>query len=116
MRLQSEEIKQYGRELGFQKVGIVPAAALTEEGARLDEWLARNFHGQMGYMARDPRQRSDPRRLLPSARSVVCVALNYYRPEKQTESAEVGKVSRYAWGDDYHDVLRAKLKALLAWI
>ena len=48
MRLQSEEIKQYGRELGFQKVGIVPAAALTEEGARLDEWLARNFHGQMG--------------------------------------------------------------------
>jgi len=116
VRLRSAEIKQAARELGFHKVGIVPATALTEEGARLREWLARNFHGQMGYLARDPEQRSDPRRLLPSAKSVICVALNYYRPEEHTDSAATGKISRYAWGDDYHDVLRDKLKALLAWI
>ncbi len=112
----SDEIKQAARELGFEKTGIVPAAALTDEGARLQEWLERHFHGQMSYMAREPEQRSDPRLLLPSAKSVVCVALNYYRPESHDESSAIGKISRYAWGDDYHDVLRDKLQALLGWI
>jgi epoxyqueuosine reductase len=112
----SEVIKQKAREIGFQKVGIVPAAALTEEGEQLREWLARGFHGQMGYMARATEQRADPRLLLPSARSVVCVALNYFNPQSHADDKETGKISRYAWGDDYHDVLRDKLKALLEWI
>jgi epoxyqueuosine reductase len=114
--IHSEDIKQKARELGFQKIGIVPAAALTEEGQRLGEWLRRGFHGQMGYMARDAQQRSDPRLLMPSARSVVSVALNYYRPEKHVDDPEIGKISRYAWGDDYHDVLGEKLRSLLEWI
>jgi epoxyqueuosine reductase len=114
--LNSEEIKQKAYSLGFNKAGIVPAAALTAEAESLREWLARGFHGRMDYMARNPLQRSDPRLLMPSARSVVCVALNYFRPESHLESQEIGKISRYAWGDDYHDVLRDKLKALLAWI
>lgn len=112
-QLRSADIKQKARELGFQKIGIVPASALSEEGERLREWLANNFHGAMHYLARDPEKRSDPRLLLPSAQSVICVALNYYRPESQPETA---KVSRYAWGDDYHDVLQEKLKALRAWM
>ncbi len=116
VKLFSQDIKQKAHELGFDKVGIVAAAALTEEGARLQTWLAQNFHGQMNYMAREPEQRADPRKLRPSAKSVVCVALNYYRPEPHSDSPEVGKISRYAWGDDYHEVLRDKLKALLAWI
>lgn len=116
VKLRSEDIKQKARELGFHKVGIVAATALTEEGAKLQTWLAHNFHGEMHYMARDPEQRADPRKLMASARSVVCVALNYYRPEQHADSPEVGKISRYAWGDDYHDVLRDKLKLLLAWI
>src|SRR5215211_5036443 len=121
VKLLAKDIKQKALELGFNKVGIVPAEALTEEGARLREWVARGFHGQMkymepGYMARDPQQRSDPRLLMSSAKSVVCVALNYFRPEKHVDSPDTGKISRYAWGDDYHDVLRDKLKALLAWI
>ena len=121
VRLLTKDIKQRALEIGFDKVGIVPAEALTEEGARLREWLARGFHGQMkymepGYKGRDPQQRSDPRLLMPSAKSVVCVALNYFRPEKHGDSPDTGKISRYAWGDDYHDVLRDKLKALLAWI
>jgi epoxyqueuosine reductase len=113
MKLRSEDIKHQARELGFQKIGIVPATALTEEGARLHEWLAQNLHGTMHYLARAPEKRSDPRLLLPSAQSVICVALNYYRPEPQPETA---KVSRYAWGDDYHDVLQEKLKALRDWM
>jgi epoxyqueuosine reductase len=116
MKLRSEQIKQQARALGFNKAGIVAATALTAEGARLQQWLARGFYGEMGYMARDPAQRSDPRLLLPSAKSVVCVALNYFQPDKHSDDPAAGKISRYAWGDDYHDVLRDKLKTLLAWI
>lgn len=121
VKLLTEDIKRKALELGFNKVGIVPAEALTEEGARLREWLARGFHGQMkymeaGYLGRDPNLRADPRLLLPSAKSVVCVALNYYWPEQHNGDPDAGKISRYAWGDDYHDVLRDKLKTLLAWI
>jgi epoxyqueuosine reductase len=116
MNLSSATIKDQARALGFDKVGVVAAAALTEEGAKLREWLARGFHGQMAYMARNPEQRSDPRLLLPSAKSVVCVALNYFRPDKHSDDPDVGKISRYAWGEDYHDVLRDKLNALLEWI
>lgn len=115
-QIEANALKAQARALGFSKVGIVPATALTEEGARLSEWLDKNFHGAMWYMARDPAQRADPRLLLPSAKSVVCVALNYYRPETHSDAPGVGKISRYAWGDDYHDVLRNKLKALLAWV
>jgi epoxyqueuosine reductase len=110
------QIKLEARRLGFDKVGVAPAVALTEEGERLSEWLAREFHGRMSYMARDPQRRADPRLLLPSAKSVVSVALNYYRPEKHSAAPETGKISRYAWGDDYHDVLRDKLNSLLEWI
>ena len=116
MNLSSEKIKQQARALGFNKIGVVPVGALTEEGEQLKEWLARGFHGEMGYMARDPEKRSDPRLLMSSAKSVICVALNYYQPEKHVDSPGIGKISRYAWGDDYHDVLRDKLKELLEWI
>ncbi len=116
MTLTAAEIKQQARALGFDKTGIVAATTLTAEGAQLSEWLARGLHGQMNYMARDPQQRADPRLLLPSAKSVVCVALNYFRSEAHVDDAATAKISRYAWGDDYHDVLRDKLKALLAWI
>jgi epoxyqueuosine reductase len=116
MEITAAAIKRQARALGFDKIGIVAATALTEQGAQLNEWLARGFHGQMNYMARDPQQRADPRLLLPSAKSVVCVALNYFRPEKHVDASDTAKISRYAWGDDYHDVLRDKLKLLLAWI
>jgi epoxyqueuosine reductase len=112
----TDEIKLEARRLGFDKVGVVPVSALAEEGERLGLWLARGFHGRMSYMARDPQRRADPRLLLPSAKSVVAAALNYFRPEKHSDAPEAGKISRYAWGDDYHDVLRDKLKSLLEWV
>ena len=112
----SAQIKERARREGFQLVGIVPALALDEEGARLSEWLARGLHGEMQWMARDPSRRTDPRMLLADARSVVVVALNYYTPHEHSEDETKGKISRYAWGDDYHDVVGEKLRALLAWI
>ena len=112
----SDQIRQQARALGFDLVGIVPATALSPERDRLREWLARGYHGQMGWMARDPEQRTDPRKLFPEARSVIVVTLNYYTPDKHSANPDTGKISRYAWGDDYHDVVGDKLSTLLSWI
>ena len=109
-------IKGRARFEGFSKVGIVGAAPLADEGRRLNQWLARDFHGEMRWMARDVEKRIDPRALFPCARSVVVVALNYYTPHQHQESSTTGKVSRYAWGDDYHDLVKTKLTSLLSWI
>ncbi len=107
-------IKSHALQLGFHKVGIVAAEALSSERERFSEWLRRGFHGEMKWMARDPEQRTDPQKLLPAARSVVVVALNYYTEHEHLEKP--GKVSRYAWGDDYHEVVGDKLRQLLSWI
>jgi len=119
-RLQPREIsgriKERVLQEGFEKVGIVAAAALDSERNQLIEWLGRGHHGQMSWMARDPEMRADPRKLFPAARSVVVVAINYYTPQAHTQDQATGKVSRYAWGEDYHEVVSAKLRSLLDWI
>ena len=110
------EIKARALAEGFHKVGIVPAEPLLEERARLGDWLARGHQGEMRWMERAPEQRTDPRLVFPGARSVVVCLLNYYTPHDHAGDPSSGKISRYAWGDDYHDVVGAKLKNLLAWI
>lgn len=110
----TDRIRQIALEIGFQKIGIVPAESLREEGAHLREWLGAGFHGQMAWMAREPDKRVDPRLIFPEARSVIVVALNYYTPHEHVAAG--GKISRYAWGDDYHDIVREKLRELLDWI
>jgi epoxyqueuosine reductase len=112
----ASDIKERARELGFDKIGITRADSLSEERVRLEEWLARGYHAEMAYMARDPVQRSEPRKIFEEARSVLVVAMNYYTPHQHSGDRATGKVSRYAWGDDYHDVLGEKLKELLGWI
>jgi epoxyqueuosine reductase len=114
--LRSGKIKERAYSEGFQKVGIVRAGALAPEALRLREWLDRGFHGEMKWMARDPSLRADPRLLFPEARSVVVVALNYYTPHEHAHNDAEGKISRYAWGDDYHEVVGEKLRSLLSWI
>jgi epoxyqueuosine reductase len=109
-------IKDRARHEGFEKVGIVPAEKLGGARGRLLEWLRRGYQGEMAWMVRDPEMRSDPRRLFPTARSVVVVAKNYYTNAKHLDDPATGKVSRYAWGDDYHEVVGEKLRALMAWI
>ncbi|MBP6002018.1 MAG: tRNA epoxyqueuosine(34) reductase QueG [Pyrinomonadaceae bacterium] len=109
----SDQIRTRASEIGFEKVGIAAAVPLTVEGERLDAWLGRGYHGEMAWMEQHLEKRTDPRLLFPGARSVIVVAHNYYTPHEHTAA---GKISRYAWGDDYHDVVRDKLKDLLAWI
>ncbi len=116
LRELSRRIKGRALTEGFEKVGIVRATALADERNRLLQWLDRGYHGDMAWMARDPEMRTDPRKLFPAARSVVVVAKNYYTPARHSDDPATGKVSRYAWGDDYHDVVGAKLRSLLAWI
>src|ERR1043166_480406 len=116
----SAAIRKRARDLGFQKVGIVSADALLEERDRLEAWLRRGHHAEMTYLARDPEQRTDPRNFFPGARSVVVVALNYYTPHQHgrvnAQGNQSGKISRYAWGDDYHEIMGNKLRELLDWI
>ncbi|MBV9957832.1 MAG: tRNA epoxyqueuosine(34) reductase QueG [Acidobacteria bacterium] len=114
--LLSERIRERALALGFEKIGIARATALEEERVRLLEWLGRGYAGEMRWMARDPERRTDPREIFPEARSVVVVALNYFTPHEHVDDSLTGKISRYAWGDDYHDVVGEKLRALLAWI
>lgn len=112
----SEKIKLKSQELGFHKTGIVRAQALPEEENSLRRWLAENYHGEMLWMEREPEKRARPELLFPGAKSIVVVALNYFTPHEHEENSLKGKVSRYAWGDDYHDVLKEKLRELLAFI
>lgn len=111
----SRRIKARALAEGFEKVGIVPAQALSDESNRLMQWLARGYHGEMGWMARSPEVRADPRKLFPAARSIVVVAKNYYTPDRHENDPAMGKVSRYAWGDDYHEVVGEKLRSVLSW-
>ena len=112
----TEQIKRKALEIGFHKVGIVRAEPLREEGERLKKWLAENYHGAMQWMEREPEKRADPNLIFADAKSIVTVALNYYTPHEHVETELKGKVSRYAWGDDYHDVLKEKLRELLVFI
>ena len=109
-------VKAKALALGFQAVGIARAEVLIEERLRLEEWLRRGFHGEMPYMARDSEQRTNLQKIFPEARSVVVVAMNYYTPHEHVDDGNFGRVSRYAWGDDYHDVVGEKLRELLTWI
>lgn len=112
----SRRIKAQARSEGFELVGLVPAVTLENERGRLQTWLERGYHGNMTWMARDPEVRTNPQRFFPAARSVVVVGKNYFTPSRHVDSPADGKVSRYAWGDDYHDVMGSKLRSLLSWI
>ncbi|HMQ03686.1 MAG TPA: tRNA epoxyqueuosine(34) reductase QueG [Pyrinomonadaceae bacterium] len=111
-----ERIKEKAMELGFARVGIVPAVELDIERTRLEEWLARGYQGSMAWMERDPEKRADPRKLFPPAKSVIVLAMNYFTPHDHRDTANSGKISRYAWGDDYHEILRQGMDELLQWI
>lgn len=107
-------IKEKARELGFFYCGISKADFLEEEAPRLEQWLKNNRHGKMGYMENHFDKRLDPRLLVDGAKTVVSLLLNYYPEKQQTENAP--GLSKYAYGEDYHDVIRDKLRALMSWI
>jgi epoxyqueuosine reductase len=101
-------IKQKAQDLGFFFCGISKADFLNEEAPRLENWLNKNHHGKMSYMANYFDERLDPRLLVDDAKSVVSLLLNYYPEERQ--NPESPKISKYAYGEDYHFVIKDKLK------
>ena len=113
--ISKSKIRDKARELGFEKVGVARVDGLDRAGF-LDEWLGNDFHGQMKYMERDPSRRQDPAQVLPGARTVICVAKNYNSPGVHSTDGRTGRISRYAWGDDYHDVLHDRLQELRKYI
>jgi len=104
-------IKQEAKRLGFDFCGISKVEFLAEEAPRLEKWLKENKHGQMAYMQNYFDKRLDPRLLVDGAKSVISLLYNYYPEQKQNESAP--KISKYAFGKDYHEVIKDKLNEFL---
>jgi epoxyqueuosine reductase len=116
--LTSARIKARAQELGFDLCGIAPAESHPELGFFRD-WLAHGYAGEMEYLARSADQRADVRRVLPSARTVIVTATVYNTDRPYSiECADRGQaqIARYAWGDDYHDVIGRRLDALIGWM
>jgi epoxyqueuosine reductase len=104
-------IKQTALELGFGYCGIARAQKLEEDARRLEQWLNKGMHGSMQYMENHFEMRIDPSLLVPGARSVITLLKNYFPPQQQ--NPDVPKISKYALGEDYHEVIREKLKELI---
>ena len=109
----TSQIKQAAQQLGFELVGISPVKAPLHQQS-FAQWLRQGLAGELGYLARTEFLRRDPQELVPWAVSVISVGLNYYKslPRPAMSKGSHGWISRYAWGDDYHDLTRAKLKLL----
>lgn len=109
-----QRIQQEALRLGFMSVGFAKADFLEEDAIRLESFLKNNYHGKMSYLENHFDLRVDPRKLVPNAKSVITLLLNYYPNESQDINSP--KIAKYAWGMDYHDVIKEKLKALFAYI
>ena len=107
-------IKTEAKRLGFLSCGISKAQFLEKEAPRLESWLSKNMHGQMHYMENNFDKRLDPTKLVEGSKSVISLLLNYYPQEEQTQNSF--KLSKYAYGTDYHFVIKDKLKHLLHFI
>ena len=102
------------KALGFAEVGVAVAGFLEEEAPKLEEWLKRGYQGEMGYLERNAEKRLDPRLLVPGAKTVVSLLFNYHVEEEEMDE-ETPRIASYARGQDYHHVLKWKLKELMKW-
>ena len=110
----SNLIKQEAKRLGFESCGIAKAEFLNEEASNLEQWLKNGYHGKMQYMENYFDKRLDPRLLVEDAKSVISLTFNYFPETNQNNSAF--KIAKYAYGEDYHHVLKSKLKELTFFI
>lgn len=113
MKISNQIVIEKAKELGFDLVGFTSAQTLPNETEHLKEWLAKGYHASMDYMTRNIEKRFDIKDILPNARSVISLAMNYYTDHHHTIESNIsdgyGKVSRYAWGKDYHIIIWEKL-------
>ena len=108
------KVKSY--DLGFQKVGITKAVSISEEKENLETWLSRGHHGTMSWLAERKHERGDIFTYFPDVKSVISLGMNYYTGYGQGELNSENKFSNYAWGEDYHDILKSRLYKLLNWL
>ena len=111
----TQKLKAEAKRLGFLSCGISPAGFLEEEAPRLEKWLQEDRHGKMGYMANYFDKRLDPTLLLPGAKSVISLLFNYHT-ESEQQDPKAPKFAKYAYGEDYHYVLKDKLKSLFQFL
>ena len=116
MKISSKSIKKKAEELGFQKVGIARAEKTPTEKSDLDSWLMQGNHASMNWMMNRKDERGNIHTYFPEARSIIAVGVNYYTGNDQDDLRSDYKFSNYAWGDDYHTVLKKQLYQLLNWI
>ena len=107
-------IKDEAIRLGFSSVGFAKAVPLDDDARRLEQWLSKGYNAGMGYMANHFDLRVDPTKLVPGARSVITLTMNYF--PASTQQPDTPKIAKYAWGTDYHYVIREKLNQLLAYM
>lgn len=115
-REMSQKIKAEGKRLGFDMTGISEAGLLEQEARDLEQWLGEGRHGTMAYMEHHFDKRIDPRNLVEGAKSVISVIHNYFPEQTHRQPDGAPKISRYAWGEDYHKVLKVKLYELFRFI
>jgi epoxyqueuosine reductase len=109
----TQRIKTKAIEIGFTKAGVTSAEPFDSAADRFESWVASGAHGVMQWMERDHEKRRDVRNILPGAKSILSLALNYYTTSDVKDSGDL-KISRYAWGTDYHEIIPPMLKKLLA--
>ena len=110
----AEQIKAEAHRLGFSFCGVSKAEFLEEDAPRLEKWLSQNMHGKMHYMENHFDKRLDPRKLVEGSKSVISLLFNYY--PKETQREDTYKISKYAYGEDYHFVIKHKLKDIVHFI
>ncbi len=111
----SQLIRAEAQRLGFDLIGMARAEHMEPEARRLEEWLNNNMHGKMGYMANHFDKRVDPTKLVEGAKSVISLTYNYFTKKKQGDPL-APKIAKYAYGEDYHYIVKHKLKSLLQFI
>ncbi|WP_421752070.1 tRNA epoxyqueuosine(34) reductase QueG [Croceimicrobium sp.] len=111
----TRQIKEEAQRLGFMACGVAKARYLEEEAPKLERWLNQNYQGEMAWLANHFDKRLDPSKLVPGAKSVISLLFNYY-PEQKQEDPQAPKIAKYAYGEDYHFVLKRKLKDLVQFI
>jgi epoxyqueuosine reductase len=112
MKLTNDIVTQKAKAIGFDLVGFAKAEILEAESEHLQKWIDKNFQAGMDYMSKNFDKRNDVKKILPDAKTVISLGLNYYTPSSYSEEEFKGKISRYAWGKDYHLIIWAMLDEL----
>lgn len=107
------QIRQIALNVGFTEFGVARAVPLEKEKVDLDNWLKEGYNGSMAWMEKNSDWRTDPTSYFPGAKSVISLGLNYYKPHQHSGDITKGKISRYAWGEDYHKIISEKLELML---